>query len=71
MTTPPAPAPAAAPSDADMIEATFRALGSLVPGAAQGNPDRRQADTITQLARYGAADTDLATITAWLTARQK
>jgi len=72
MTTPaPAAAAATAPSDADMIEAMFRALGCLVPGAVQGDHANREADTLAQLAHYGAADTDLTVISAWLAARQE
>lgn len=67
--TMPAPTPAAAvkPGDADMIEAMFRAFGSLIPGAASWKftPDQ----ILEQLARNGAASTDLAVIRDWLTDR--
>jgi hypothetical protein len=64
-------APPRPPADADMIEAMFRALGCLVPGAIQGDHANREADTIAQLAHYGAADADLGVISAWLATRQE
>lgn len=70
MTTPAAaPAAAVKPGDADMIEAMFRAFGCLVPGAANWKftPDQ----ILEQLARNGAASTDLGIIRDWLTTRQE
>ncbi len=73
MTTPAAAPTEAAvkPSDADMIESMFRALGCLVPGAVKGHPADREAETLAMLSHYGAADSDLGVIRTWLAGRQE
>ena len=58
---------ATTPSDADMIEAMFRALVCIMPGAAL----IAQRELFDQLRYRGAEDEDLAVISDWLIARGK
>ncbi len=72
MTTPAPATPTAAPpkpSDADMIEAMFRALGTIIHGVDRRAPRGDHADILAHLRHNGADEPDLAVIDAWLTAR--
>lgn len=71
MTTPAPATTAPKPDDAEMIAAMFRAFSSIIPGALQGAPEQRHADTIARLRHFGADDADLDVISKWLSARQE